>query len=378
MRISFFSNFFNAHQLPIALGLSSAPSVDYSFISLCGDIDVVGRASLDDAYPFVISAYKGDECRREAMRHALEDDVVVFGDLAGQEEYIEARAKTNKPFMRYAERLLKRGDWWRFVPPKRYRTWKRFGKYKNDSIVILCSSAFTARDLSMFGFPIEKCLKWGYFPQVELHPIEARERELPWDGSLCSAQRLIPLKRVDMQVRMMAKLKEHGYGCRLTIAGDGPERQNLEELTRTLGVTDRVSFVGQLAPDKVHNLMRSHDVFLATSNRKEGWGATINEAMASGCVVVASDEMGSAPYLIKDGRNGHLFDSGSEDDFLGKVRCVLDDPKKSRELQARAVSTLAGEWGAEEAARRLVRYCEAMASGSELQFESGPLSAAFR
>ena len=88
MRISFFSNFFNAHQLPIALGLSSAPSVDYSFISLCGDIDVVGRASLDDAYPFVISAYKGDECRREAMRHALEDDVVVFGDLAGQEEYI--------------------------------------------------------------------------------------------------------------------------------------------------------------------------------------------------------------------------------------------------------------------------------------------------
>lgn len=378
MRISFFSNFFNAHQLPIALGLAGAPDVDYSFISLCDDIDVVGRESLDDDYPFVIPAYRGEACKREAMRHALEDDIVVFGDLAGQEEYIEARAKTGKPFLRYAERLLKRGDWWRFVPPKRYRTWKRFGKYKNDDMTILCSSAFTARDLSMFGFPVEKCLKWGYFPQVDIYPIEARECELPWDGSLCSAQRLIPLKRVDMQVRLIARLKERGYCCRLAIAGDGPERQKLEELARSLDVADLVKFAGQLNPNDVQSLMRSHDVFLATSNRKEGWGATINEAMASGCVVVASDEMGAAPYLIKDGNNGLLFDSGSEDDFLRKVRCALDSPMKSRELQARAVSTLAGEWSAGEAARRLVRYCEAILDGSELQFESGPMSAACR
>ncbi len=175
---------------------------------------------------------------------------------------------------------------------------------------------------------------------------------------------------------MMAKLKELGYGCRLTIAGDGPERQNLESLARTLGVADRVSFAGQLDPDGVHALMRSSDAFLATSNRKEGWGATVNEAMASGCLVVASDEMGSVPYLIEDGRNGYLFDSGSEEDLLGKVRHALDDPQKSCELQRQAVSTIAGEWSAEEAARRLVRYCEAMLGGAEVRFEGGPMSAA--
>ena len=376
MRISFFSNFFNAHQLPVALALFGDPRVDYSFVSLLGDVDVVGRASLDDQYPFVVAAYRGEDQRREAMRHALDDDVVVFGDLAGHEEYIEARAKTGKPFMRYAERLLKRGDWWRFAPPKRYRTWKRFGKYAGRDMSVLCSSAFTARDLSMFGFPVEKCLKWGYFPQVELYSIEMRMREHPWDGSLCSVQRLIPYKRVDMQVRMVAALKEQGLYARLTIAGDGPERAELEALARELGVDDRVTFAGQLDPDGVRALMHSSDIFLATSNRKEGWGATVNEGMAAGCVVVASNEMGSAPFLLREGENGLLFDSGDEADLAAKVRQALGDEGASRRLQAGAVATIANEWGAESAAKRLVAYCEAMLGGERLRFEDGPMSPA--
>ena len=278
--------------------------------------------------------------------------------------------------MRYAERLLKRGDWWRFAPPKRYRTWKRFGKYAGRDMSVLCSSAFTARDLFMFGFPVEKCLKWGYFPQVELYSIEMRMREHPWDGSLCSVQRLIPYKRVDMQVRMVAALKERGLDARLAIAGDGPEKAGLEALARELGVDDRVTFAGQLDPDGVKALMRSNDVFLATSNRKEGWGATVNEAMAAGCVVVASDEIGSAPFLIRDGENGLLFDSGDEADLASKVCQALGDEGASLRLQASAVAAIANEWGAENAAKRLVAYCEAMLGGERLRFEDGPMSPA--
>lgn len=376
MRISFFSNYLNVHQLPVALVLCDDLDVDYSFISLSDDGDAVGRSSLDDQYPFVVAAYRGESHRQEAMHHALHDDVVVFGELAGHEEYVEARAKTGKPFMRYTERLLKRGDWWRFVPPKRYRTWKRFGKYTGCNIAVLCASAFAARDLSLFGFPGEKCLKWGYFPRVELYPIEVRSREHPWGGSMCSAQRLIPWKRVDLQVRMLGLLKEQGFDVRLTIAGDGSERAGLEALSRELGVDDRVTFAGQLDPDGVRELMRSSDVFLATSNRKEGWGATVNEAMAAGCVVVASNEMGSVPFLIRDGENGLLFGSGDEADLTAKVRQALGDEGASRRLQAGAVATIANEWGAENAAERLVAYCEAMLGGERLRFSVGPMSPA--
>ena len=74
-------------------------------------------------------------------------------------------------------------------------------------------------------------------------------------------------------------------------------------MAHDLGVTECVEFLGELTHDETIELMRDSEIFLATSNRMEGWGATVNEAMASGCCVVASDAMGSVPYLIEDGLN---------------------------------------------------------------------------
>lgn len=100
--------------------------------------------------------------------------------------------------------------------------------------------------------------------------------------------------------------------------------------------------------------MRSNEIFLATSNRKEGWGATINEAMASGCCVVASDAMGAAPFLIEDGANGIVFLDGNLDALSLKVSALLDPEDETRRIGAAAAETLAGTWSACEAARRLL------------------------
>lgn len=118
--------------------------VEYTFVSLLRTEDSVGRSSLDLVYPFVLREYDGPKEASMAMDHAISDDVVVFGDMAGKEQYVRARANTGKLFFRYAERILKRGDWWRFVPPKFYRTWNRFGRYSNSNMYVLCASAYTA------------------------------------------------------------------------------------------------------------------------------------------------------------------------------------------------------------------------------------------
>lgn len=169
MRVTFFSNFFNSHQLPLAREFAAMDGVEYAFVSLLETEGAVGRSPLDHDYPFVLREYDGEAEAERAMRHAVGDDVVVFGDMAGKERYVRARAETGRLFFRYSERLLKRGDWWRFAPPKIYRTWDRFGRYRDANMYVLCASAYTARDLAMFGFPVEKCLKWGYFPDVEVY-----------------------------------------------------------------------------------------------------------------------------------------------------------------------------------------------------------------
>lgn len=374
MKISFFSNYLNAHQLPLALVFDSMLGVEYAFVSLAAGGGNVGRTNLDYDYPFVIRAYEGGAEAAEAMRHAVGDDIVVFQHMDGREEYVRARAATGKPFFRATERLLKRGAWWRWMPPKIYRTWNWFTRYKKSPIHVLCISGYAAGDLAQFGFPIEKCLKWAYFPQVDCKPVEARNPLLQRDVALGSAQRLIPWKRVDLQVRLAACLKESGISFHLEIAGDGPERVALEGLAKELGVDSEVAFLGNLSRDETAALMKRSDIFLATSNRKEGWGCTVNEAMASGCVLVASDAIGAVPFLVQDGENGVEFRSEDLNDLCERTISLCAEPSEIERLSRNAVSTVDGVWNAHFAAERFVEYSRAILEGRDVEYVSGPMS----
>ena len=383
MRITFFSNFFNSHQLPLAIEFHSFSNVDYTFVSLLSTEGIVGRTSLDDEYDFVLKEYEDEASADLAMRHAVEDDIVVFGDMAGKERYVRARAKTGKPFFRYAERLLKRGDWWRFVPFKAYRTWDWFGRYKNCEMCVLCASAYTARDLGLFGFPASKCLKWGYFPQVKSGPsMVVSNTQLPRYKALCSAQRLIPWKRADLQIRALQRVISAGVDTRLAIAGDGPEREKLEKLAVELGVTESVDFLGELSHDSVLSLMRENGIFLATSDRHEGWGATINEAMSMGCCVIACEEMGAVPYLVEKELNGFSFSGADTDELADCILKALSDDDHARQLGEAARKTMSTEWSAQEAVSRFVRFSEEVcltgfeALVSDEYYSCGPLSPA--
>lgn len=381
MRIAFFSNYLNQHQLPLSLEFNAAEGVEYTFVSLLATEGVVGRLNLDDDYAFVVKEYEGEGGARLAMRHAVEDEVVVFGDMAGKEKYVHARARTGKPFFRYAERILKRGDWWRFIPPKIYRTWRRFGRYRNSEMRVLCASAYTSRDLGLFGFPVSKCLKWGYFPKVEMQPVGTAVRTtLPRYKVLCSAQRLIPWKRVDLQIKALQRVVRIGADVELLIAGDGPERRKLEGLAVKLGVSDNVKFLGELSHAEVLTLMRKCGIFLATSDRNEGWGATINESMSVGCCVIASEEMGSVPFLIEDGNNGFVFHGEDEEELARIILNVSSDEDLASRVGEAAAETLDGVWSAREAAARFIKLSESIvsdgfdASLTDGSYLNGPLS----
>lgn len=379
MKVTFFSNYFNIHQLPLAREFDSMADVEYTFVSLLKTEGVTGRSSFDYDYSFVLREYEDEKAADNAMRHVIEDDIVVFGDMAGKEQYVKARARTGKLFFRYSERLLKRGDWWRYAPPKIYRTWNRFIQYKYSNMFVLCASAYTANDLVKFDFPVEKCLKWGYFPEVDLYG--GTKKTLQGYKSLCSAQRLIALKRVDLQVKLASRLKHEGFKFMLKIAGDGPEREKLERLTRELDVEDCVKFLGELSHEETINLMRDNEIFLATSNRKEGWGATINEAMASGCCVVSSEAMGSVPFLVNNGLNGLSFNDGDEESLWESAEAAFRCEALVKKCSEEARLSIAKIWNAKVAAQRLLDFYVAVYLDGSLKswsthISEGPMSLA--
>ena len=103
---------------------------------------------------------------------------------------------------------------------------------------------------------------------------------------------------------------------------------------------------------------------------KDG-GAVVNEAMSAGCAVVASEEMGSVPFLIKDGQNGFSFRKTGE--LLEKTETLIKNTELCAQIQREAKTTIEEVWNPHVAAAHLVALCEELLLGKPVdERRSGP------
>ena len=107
---------------------------------------------------------------------------------------------------------------------------------------------------------------------------------------------------------------------KLIMIGDGPERANIESLTRSLCSLKDVMFIGKI-PD-VENVLHKADLFLLTSE-KESFGLSALEAMASSVPVISSNA-GGLPELVKEGISGFTCEVGDINEMSKKALEILD------------------------------------------------------
>ena len=145
-----------------------------------------------------------------------------------------------------------------------------------------------------------------------------------------------------------------------------------------LKLEDHVELSGSLKPEQVRREMERSSIFLFTSDRHEGWGAVLNEAMNSGCAVIASDAAGSTPYLVDDGVNGLIYNSGNMEELYDKLSWLLEQPSEQERLGMAAYETMTSTWNADVAAERLYELIKAILSGDAYPdiYAKGPCSRA--
>ena len=330
-----------------------------------------GYVDLNTAFEWVVRSYECDDRMEEARSLVEGADVALL--LPECTEFSEIRAEGEKLTFWVSERILKRGYWWRFAPPKMLRTHSRFLKYKHKPFSVLCCSAYAAYDFVVSGFPKDRYFKWAYFTEVPpSRPSKAR-REAPrilWVG------RMIPWKNPYDAVEAAALLAAKGLGFHLDLVGEGPEREKVASLISEKHLEDVVDMHGSLPNSEVRKMMGDADVFVATSDRNEGWGAVVNEALSSSCAVVASEAMGATKFLIDDNVNGLIYPCGDIAELSKKLESLITDVAWRAELQTRAYESMADRWNADEAARRLILLSKAFVLGEECPYSSGPCSPA--
>jgi glycosyltransferase involved in cell wall biosynthesis len=148
------------------------------------------------------------------------------------------------------------------------------------------------------------------------------------------AGRLSREKGVDVLVDAVAHLPAEVH---VTIAGDGPDRRALQSRAASLGVIDRVTFLGRIPAAEVHHRMREAAAIVVPSRWYENQPMTILEAFGAGRPVVAS-RLGGMPELIKDGETGLLVSHDQPRPLALALRELLDDPVRSHEMGKRARS----------------------------------------
>lgn len=123
---------------------------------------------------------------------------------------------------------------------------------------------------------------------------------------------LIVRKGLDVLLDAVARM-QHGSSLQVRIVGEGPERDNLDERARRLGIAARVTLAGAVPPDGIPAELAAADV-LVLSSHSEGRPNVVIEALAAGVPVISSDLPGVAD-LVQDGINGWIVRIGDAHDL---------------------------------------------------------------
>ena len=122
--------------------------------------------------------------------------------------------------------------------------------------------------------------------------------------------------------------------------------------------------------------MADAQIYVMTSNKLEGWGSVIYEALNAGCATVASHICGATPWLVKHNKTGLVYTSGSVKSLAAKLEMLLRDEALRHDLGKRAYEQMRDEWNPKTAADRVIALYEALLSGADTPFADGPCSKA--
>jgi len=225
---------------------------------------------------------------------------------------------------RYAKRMgIPVAIWSGAVPRRLERQWwrallRRWLVRHSDGFLAYGSAA---RDylLSLGADPSRIHIAWNTVDTDRFLRVPLPRSPLPSEPlRLLTVGYLEPGKRIDLALRAVAAVAGRGLDVRLDVVGDGSMRPALERLTRELGITERLRFLGNVPYDAVPRHFEAAHAFLFPT-AYDIWGLALVEAMAAGRACLASVRAGATRDLIDDGVTGYAVDFEGTDAVSGRL-----------------------------------------------------------
>lgn len=366
MKITFFSNFLNHHQLPFCIEIKKYPNVDFKFVAtqkIPEERIKLGYEDMNSKYDFVVEAYKNQQ---EAETLAKESDIVIIGEAPNY--YLKLRK--NKVSFRYSERIFKS----KFSLKSLVGMYIRNYKYNTTNNYLLCASAYAASDYNKFNFFVKRSFKWGYFPKIKKYVNIDELLEKKDDNLILWVGRFIKWKHPEIMIDVAKYIKNNNLTYKINMIGEGPLKDNIRNSIKKEGLENIIKIYDSMSPQEVRKNMEMAKIFLFTSDRHEGWGAVLNESMNSACLVIANEMIGAVPYIVKNEYNGFTYRNVNE--IYHIISCISLNKYDTNVIGKKAYESMVNYWCPEEAAKRFLKLSKVILEKQNYYciFEDGPLS----
>lgn len=192
---------------------------------------------------------------------------------------------------------------------------------------IMCVSELQEKEIEKMGIMQEKILT---FPMgIDKSFLEAgrnREEKLVSQSHIVLSNRnLLPLYNVSLLIRAIPTVLKEEPHTEFIIAGDGQERETLEQEGRSLNVSSSIDFLGRVPHEKMADLLAQTDIYVSTS-LYDGTSVSLLEAMGSGAFPVVTDIPANREW-ITNGQNGFLVPIDEEKYLANRIIDAIRDPR---------------------------------------------------
>ncbi len=202
-----------------------------------------------------------------------------------------------------------------------------------QAAVVVAPSAYLKSIIATWGSKAER-IRVVYSSLSPLTPAldknEVRRKYNVTDTVLVTSGRLVPWKGIATLVDVVAKLKDLHPNITLLIAGDGPDRQQLEEKIESLGLTHHVYLLGRLSKSELANVKNAADVFVLNT-AYEGLSHELLEVMDLGVPIVTTTAGGNTE-LLQDKKDALLVPFDDAEQLQESINSILANPEMATRL----------------------------------------------
>ena len=241
--------------------------------------------------------------------------------------------------------------------PTYYRYEKRWILPRYETVI--CVSSTVMEQAIAGGTPASKCKlienaidHEQFVRNRKINEAKLADHDVPSETFLIgSIGRLSEEKGFDLLIDAVAELITQGLNLQLVIAGEGPEKDNLQGQIARRGLSEQVKLIGFCQDTR--SFYESLDLFVLSSHR-EGLPNVVLEAMAVGAPVLATAVDG-VPRIITDGQDGCLIEAGSSQTIRDAIVSLANKPEQRDTLSRQGIATIKEKWGFR---RRMERVAE--------------------